>query len=191
MVLLASRMLWEKGVGEFVSAAKILRSQGVAARFVLVGDSDPANPTSIPRDHLTAWAKSGGVEWWGHRSDMPRVFAQSSVVCLPSYAEGLPKVLIEAASCARAIVASDVPGCRDVVRHGYNGLLVPARDAGALAREVSRLLSDSSLRLSFGAQGRALVQREFSNELIIRETYKVYEEVLGYPWPDSSASRQK
>src|SRR3989441_806416 len=87
MVLLASRMLWEKGVGEFVSAAKILRSQGVAARFVLVGDSDPSNPTSIPRDQLTAWAKSGWVEWWGHRSDMPRVFAQSSVVCLPSYAE--------------------------------------------------------------------------------------------------------
>jgi len=192
MVLLASRMLWEKGAGEFVSAAKILRSQGMAARFVLVGDSDPANPTSIPRDQLAGWAKSGGVEWWGYRSDMPQVFAQSNVVCLPSYyAEGMPKVLIEAASCARAIVACDVPGCRDVVRHGYNGLLVPARDADALARAISSLLSDSSLRSRFGAQGRDLVLREFSNEVIIRETYKVYEEVLGYPWPNSSAIRQK
>jgi len=133
LVVLPARMLWDKGVGEFVAAARELRSCGVDARFALVGDADMENPASIPRRQLKEWTDEGVVEWWGQRDDMPNVFCQSALVCLPSYREGLPKALLEAASCGRAIVTSDVPGCREIVCHGDNGLLVPGRDAAALA----------------------------------------------------------
>ena len=113
-VMLASRLLWDKGVGEFVEAAEILRAEGYEARFVLVGDGDDANPASIDAATLDAWKRDGSVEFWGRRNDMPDVLARAHVVCLPSYREGVPKVLIEAASCGRAIVTTDAPGCRPV-----------------------------------------------------------------------------
>lgn len=183
LVVLASRLLWEKGVGEFVEAAKTLRNQRVLARFVLVGESDPANPASIPEAQLIDWEKSGTVEWWRFRNDMPVVFAQSNLVCFPSYLEGLPKVLIEAAACGRAIVTTDVPGCRDVVRDGYNGLLVPARDAEALARALDILLKDPVLRENMGARGREIAVQDFSEDLVIEKTLAVYRELLGPRWP--------
>ncbi|MHB8223806.1 MAG: glycosyltransferase family 4 protein, partial [Desulfurivibrionaceae bacterium] len=110
VVMLASRLLWDKGVGEFVEAASLLRQQGVAARFVLVGEGDPENPANIPLSQIEAWRQSGDVELWGHRNNMAEVIGQAHVVCLPSYREGLPKVLLEAASCAKPIVTTDVPG---------------------------------------------------------------------------------
>jgi glycosyltransferase involved in cell wall biosynthesis len=186
IVVLATRMLWEKGVGEFVNAANKLRESGVSARFVLVGDPDPANPASIPPAQLRAWVASGAVEWWGHRNDMPAVFALSNVVCLPSYGEGVPRVLVEAAACGRPIVTTDVPGCREVVRHGENGLLVPPRDPEALAEAIATLLKGPALRARMGARGREIAVQEFSEERVVRETLEVYRELLGPKWPGDS-----
>lgn len=186
LAMLPSRMLWEKGVGEFVAAAKLLRERSVRARFALVGDPDPqGNPASIPLSQLRAWADSGTVEWWGYRKDMPSVYAQANVVCLPSYAEGLPKVLTEAAACGRALVATDVPGCREVVRHGDNGLLVPVRDPEALANALSILLENPDLRARMGTRGREIALQEFSEALIIRETLELYRRLLPSGWVSS------
>ena len=189
VVVMASRMLWEKGVGEFVAAAKIMRGQGVSARFVIVGESDAANPASIPEAQLLVWEKSGTVEWWRLRNDMPEVFAQSNLFCYPSYyGEGVPRVLIEAAACGRAIVTADVPGCRDVVHDGYNGLLVPARNAEALAHALDTLLKDPVLRAHMGARGREIAVQDFSEELVIEKTLAVYRELLGPRWPGAFAT---
>lgn len=174
VVVLPARMLWDKGVGEFVEAARLLKARGVQGRFVLVGDADPENPAAIPQRELRRWQGEGAVEWWGFRSDMANVFAGANVVCLPSYREGLPKALLEAASCARAVVTTDVPGCREVVRHEDNGLLVPARDARALANALERLLTAPALRARMGARGRERVVDEFSAARVIDETLRVY-----------------
>ena len=182
IIVLASRMLWNKGIAEFVEAARRLRQQGVRGRFVLVGDPDPKNLSTVPTNVLEGWKRSGVVEWWGHRNDMSEVFASSSLVCFPSsYGEGVPRVLIEAAACGRAIVTTDVPGCREVVRNGENGLLVPARDPGALVDAIGALLEDPSLRARMGARGREIAVREFSDERVIRETLAVYRGLLGPP----------
>jgi len=177
LVMLASRMLWDKGVGEFVAAAGALRARGAVARFVLVGDGDADNPASIPEIQLKAWHESGVVECWGRCDDMPAAFARSHIVCLPSYREGLPKVLLEAAACARPLVATDAPGCREIVRHGENGLLVPLRDAVGLADAIEKLLNDPALRLRMGAKGRQMVESEFSETEVARQTLAVYREV--------------
>ena len=178
LVVLPARMLWDKGVGEFVAAAQQLRQRGVKARFVLVGEPDEGNPASVSEAQLMVWQKEGVVEWWGRREDMPQVYAQSHIVCLPSYREGLPKALLEAASCARAIVTTNVPGCRDVVRDGDNGLLVEARDAAALANALDRVLADPALRLKMGQRGRERVLNEFSQEKIVAQVLAIYREIL-------------
>lgn len=177
VVMLPSRMLWDKGVGEFVEAAGILRARGVQARFVLVGNGDPDNPASIPDSQLKAWHDSGVVESWGHCADMPDALAKATLVCLPSYREGLPKVLLEAAACARALVATDAPGCREIVRHGENGLLVPLRDASALAHAIELLLNDPDRRMAMAKQGRRMVELEFSESRVAEETLAVYREI--------------
>ncbi|MGH7512775.1 MAG: glycosyltransferase family 4 protein [Gemmatimonadales bacterium] len=178
-VVLAGRMLRDKGVVEFVEAARALRSAGRTARFALVGSADPGNPAGLPETQLQAWHAEGAVEWWGQRDDMPEVLRQAHVVCLPSYREGLPKVLVEAAASARAIVATDAPGCREVVRHEWNGLLVPVRDAAALADAMGRLLSDPAERARMGARGRTRVEEEFSEQYVIGQTLAVYAESAG------------
>jgi glycosyltransferase involved in cell wall biosynthesis len=129
-VVLASRMLWDKGIQEYVDAARRLRADGVDVRCVLVGKPDPSNPSAIPERQLRDWDDSGVIEWWGHRADMPAVLAEANIACLPSYREGLPTILIEAAAAGLPLVATDVPGCREVVREGRNGLLVPPRVLG-------------------------------------------------------------
>ena len=178
LVVLPARMLRDKGVAEFVAAARALRAEGVQARFALAGDSDPGNPTAIPETQLRAWQDEGLVEWWGYRADMPEVLAQAHIVCLPSYREGLPKSLIEAAACARPIVSCDVPGCREIARAGENALLVPPRDAEALAGALRELLGDPELRRRLGARGRALVEAEFSLERVIEQTLALYAALL-------------
>jgi glycosyltransferase involved in cell wall biosynthesis len=178
IVMLASRMLWDKGVGEFVEAAKILKQDGVAARFVLVGDSDPENPASIPNAQLSEWHELGIVEWRGERSNMCEVLTQAHIVCLPSYREGLPKVLLEAASCGKPIIATDVPGCREIVHDGENGILVPLKDSIALASAIKELINDSEKRKRMGTNGRRLVENEFSEEIVVSQTLKVYQELL-------------
>lgn len=176
-VVLAARMLWDKGVGEFVEAARLLRQKGIEACFVLVGGPDPDNPASVPESTLRAWHGQYGVEWWGRRDDMPAVLRAAHIACLPSYREGLPKSLLEAAACGLPIVATDAPGCREIVRHEENGLLVPVRDATALAEALSRLIADADLRRRMGRRGRQIVEAEFSMERVIRETLALYREL--------------
>jgi glycosyltransferase involved in cell wall biosynthesis len=172
-------MLWDKGIREFVEAARLLRSERVNARFALVGGSDEGNPAAVPTEQLEAWARSGDIEWWGKREDMPEAFAASHVVCLPSvYGEGVPKVLIEAAACGRPIVTTDSPGCREIVRHNVNGLLVPIRDHLALADALRRLISDPSLRRQMGKRGREIVLEEFTVKSVVEETLALYDSLF-------------
>ncbi len=178
-VILASRMLRDKGVVEFVEAAKSLRQEGVRAHFVLVGDPDPENPAGIPAAQLKEWHESGVVEWRGYCQDMVGLFSEAHIVCLPSYREGAPQVLIEAASCGKPVVTTDVSGCREVVRHGDTGLLVPPRDSRALADALRTLIRDPELRISMGRKARAFAESEFSLEKVINENFKLYERLLG------------
>jgi len=182
VVMLPARMLKEKGVCEFVSAARHLKDWGVSARMVLVGAPDPRNLGCIAESQLREWEKTGVVEWWGHRHDMPFVLCQSNVVCLPSYREGLPKVLLEAAACGRAIVTTSAPGCADAVRHGENGLLVPIKDARALADAICTLLQNNDLRTKMGAAGRLRALREFSDERVARQTLEIYQRLMKGKW---------
>ena len=177
-IMLVARMLWDKGVGEFVEAARRLTGAGVNARFVLVGDPDPANPASVPESTLRRWHGRHGVEWWGRRDDMPAVLQAAHIACLPSYREGLPKSLLEAAACGLPIVTTDAPGCREVVRDGVNGLLVPVRDADALAAALKRLIEDAELRRRMGEASRVRAGEEFSQARVIEATLAVYREVL-------------
>lgn len=176
VVVLPARLLWDKGVGEFVEAARMLRADGVAARFVLAGEPDEANPASISAEQVDAWVREGCVECRGWIEDMPRLFAEAHVVCLPSYREGLPKALIEASAAGKPIVTTDVPGCREVVRHEDNGFLVPVRDAESLAKALSQLILNPALRKTMGARARERAEAEFGLERIIGQTLALYGE---------------
>jgi glycosyltransferase involved in cell wall biosynthesis len=179
VVALASRMLWIKGVREFVEAAQRLRNKGVSARFVLAGDTDANNPSCVPREQLTEWQASGAVEWWGHQHDMPGLFRQVNLVCLPSHGgEGVPKVLMEAAACGRAIVSTHVPGCRDIVQDGSSGLLVQPKDPVGLAEAIEKLINDAELRAKMAQRGRDIAVREYSEEAAVQETLDLYGKLL-------------
>ncbi len=178
LVVLPARMLWDKGVGEFVEAAAHLKKHGVKARFVLVGEPDEENPASVTEQQLVDWQKNGVVEWWGRREDMPQVLAQSHIVCLPSYREGLPKSLLEAASCGRPIVTTDVPGCREVVSDGDNGFLVEACNSTVLTDALAILLADAALRRQMGQRGRERVINVFSQEIIVSQVLALYREAI-------------
>jgi len=182
LVMLPARMLWEKGVLEFVEAARELRGRGSTARMVLVGAPDPDNPGCIPERQLREWTETASIEWWGKQTDMPKVLCRSHVVCLPSYREGLPNVLLEAGACGRAIVTTDAPGCSEVVKHGENGLLVPIRSSRALADAIQELLSDSVRRRQMGLEGRKRVATRFSEARLTRETLHVYTGLLNGKW---------
>jgi len=183
VVTLPSRMLWEKGVGEFVETATRLRREGVQARFVLAGRLGGCSRGSISEKQLEEWVGSGSVEWWGFVHDISNLMSKSTIICLPSYREGLPKVLIEAAACGRAIVTTNSPGCREIVRDGENGFLVPARNAGALAEAIRLLLVDSELRIRMAKSSREIAVREFSEGLVVRQNLDVYRELLRERWP--------
>lgn len=178
-VLLPARMLWDKGVAEFVEAARRLRAQGRVLECLLAGAPDPGNPAAVPERVLREWAAEGAVHWLGHVEDMPALLASAHIVALPSYREGLPKGLIEAAACALPLVTTDVPGCREVVTHEVNGLLVPPRDAAALAAALARLQDDSALRTRLGAAARERALREFDERIVVGRTLEVYAEVAG------------
>jgi glycosyltransferase involved in cell wall biosynthesis len=182
LVVLPARFLIAKGVRQFIEAAAQLKAEGVKARFALVGEPDTDNPAAVPREEILDAVLAGDVEHWGWRTDMPQVFREASLVCLPTfYGEGVPKALIEAAASARAIVATDVPGCREIVRPGDNGWLVPPRDVPALATALRQAISQPGLCAEFGARGRRMVEREFSLEAVITETLAVYGELVAMP----------
>ncbi|RME82066.1 MAG: glycosyltransferase family 1 protein, partial [Zetaproteobacteria bacterium] len=173
--VLPARMLWTKGVGEFVEALRILKRRGLPVEGWLVGGVDEENPSRVPKRWLEERAEEGIVRWLGHVQDIRSVWEQAHVAVLPSYREGLPKALLEAAACARPLIATDAPGCREVVRNGETGLLVPARDPEALAEAIAKLAMDKEGRRRMGACARMLVEQEFSLERVIRETLALYE----------------
>jgi len=178
LVVLPARMLRDKGVAEFLAAAPTVRAGLPTVRLALVGGLDADNPAAYTQAALTAAAAAAGVEWWGQRDDMREVYAAASLVCLPSYREGLPKALLEAAACARPLLATDVPGCRDICRDGVSGVLVPPRDAAALATAMLALLADAPRRDVLAAGARQLVEREFSSERVHAATLDLYARLL-------------
>lgn len=186
VVLFPARVIGDKGAREFVQAARILKSEGIAATFRLAGRTDPDNPTDVGEAAIHGWEREGMVEWRGFATDMPAEFARCHVVCMPPYREGLPRVLIEAAACGRAIVTTDVPGCREVVKDGDNGLLVPARDGVALAAALRRLLTDPALRAAMARRGRERAVAEFSVGAFVADSLAAYRAVAGRAWPEAA-----
>ena len=177
-VLLAARLLWDKGLAEFVDAARRLHGEGRAIDFLLAGDPDPGNPAAVPEATVHGWVTEGLLQWLGHVDDMPALLRSVDVAVLPSYREGLPKGLIEAAACGLPLVTTDVPGCREVVADGIDGLRVPVRDAAALAAAIARLHDDPALASRLGAAARTRALAEFDEQIVIARTLAVYREVL-------------
>jgi glycosyltransferase involved in cell wall biosynthesis len=173
------RLLYDKGVQVLVRAQEILRERGTPVRVLLAGAPDPSNPASIPQETLACWRRSEGLTLLGHVEDVRTVWSQSHVAVLPSRREGLPKSLLEAAACGRAMIAADVPGCREVVRPGINGLLVPADDPVALADAVTRLMHDSALRTLYARNARRIAVDEFSSEHIAAAIVALYAQMAG------------
>jgi len=182
-IVFASRLLWSKGLGELVEAKRLLDDQGIASRLLVFGLPDEHNPESVALSQIHAWEREGVLEWGGNRSDMASVLQDSHIVALPSYSEGLPKILLEAAAVGRPIVATDIPGCREIVRDQLNGLLVPCRDPAALAKALRVLLTSSSVRQRMGIAGREIAVMEFGESGVVAKTLEIYRELLGPHWP--------
>jgi glycosyltransferase involved in cell wall biosynthesis len=177
-VLMACRLLWDKGLREFVKAARILKAEGRNVEFLLAGQPDPGNPASATEQDIQAWVEEGLITWLGQVDDMAELLSSVHVVTLPtSYREGVPRILIEAAACGLPIVTTDAPGCREVVTHEVDGLLIPLKDAGALARAIARLEDEPELAERLGAAAQRKARTEFSEEKVISETLAVYQEL--------------
>ncbi|MFQ5954175.1 MAG: glycosyltransferase family 4 protein [Kiloniellales bacterium] len=186
---LVGRMLVDKGVVELVGAARLLSDRGVGLKVRLIGPPDPHNPASIPEATLGAWQQAGAVEWVGPEPDIAKVWRQAHIAVLPSYREGLPKALLEAAACGRPLVATDVPGCREVVHDGETGLMVPAGSVVPLADALQRLAGDGALRQRLGANARRLVETRFAEPLVVDQTLRLYRRLLGPRWPNPAGGR--
>ncbi|MDR0181577.1 glycosyltransferase family 4 protein [Lysobacter arvi] len=184
-VLLAARLLREKGIGEFVDAARMLKERGRTVEFLLAGTPDPGNPSSFQRDEVQAWHDAGLIQWLGHVDDMPALMASVDVMALPSYyREGVPRCLIEGAASGLCIVTTNLPGCREVVTsHGVDGLQVPPRDAASLAGLIMQLDDDRAQVRRLGAKARERALAHFDERLVIGRTLDVYEELLASPLP--------
>jgi glycosyltransferase involved in cell wall biosynthesis len=178
-VAFVGRLLDDKGIRTLIAAHDLLASGGSPVRLLVAGDGDPANPASIATAEIEQWKRKLGVEMLGHVADIESVWKQAHIAVLPSRREGLPKSLLEAAACGRPIVATDVPGCRDIAREGVNALLVPPDDAKALADAIEKLAKDREMRRRFGAAGRHMVEAEFSSEKIGEQTVALYDRLLG------------
>lgn len=176
VVILAARLLWDKGIGEFVHAARALRARAVAARFLVAGAPDPGNPRAIPREQIARWASEGPVEFLGLREDMPELLRRAQVAVLPSYHEGVPRFLLEAAATGLALVGTDIPGCRMAIDPGVNGFLVPPRDGEALADALERLLRDPDLRHRMGRASRAIAVERFDERAVLDAYERLYSE---------------
>ena len=179
VAIMAARLLSDKGVNEFVQAARLTANDRSGLRWQLVGSPDPGNPASITPEQVVQWQQEGIVECLGERNDVAQLYQQAHIVVLPSYREGLPKSLVEAAACGRAVVTTDVPGCRDAITPGVTGLLVPVRDAQALAEAVVSLAHDDKRRHDMGQAGRELAEREFDIRLIAQKHVQLYNELAG------------
>ena len=174
-VVFAGRMLEDKGVRTLVRAHEQALQRGCQINLILAGVPDTANHNAIPHAELARWSRRPGVTWLGHVADIRDVWRRAHIAVLASHGEGLPVSLLEAAACGRPLVATDVPGCREIARDGYNAILVPVDDAAKLADALQRLASDPLLRARFGAAGRDLVEAEYSSELVKREIVQIYD----------------
>ena len=173
-----ARMLWDKGIGETVEGARLLKARGVSARIRLVGPPDPENPNTVDTETLKAWHSEGIVDWMGPRSDIGAVWAESHIGMLASYREGLPRALLEAAACGRPLVTTDTSGCRMLVRDGMDGFIVPVGDAVALADAIETLATDPALRAEYGANARARTVATFSDRVINAAMLELYRGAL-------------
>lgn len=181
VIVLAARMLWDKGVGILAEAAALLQKRGVDFKVVLVGKPDPGNPTSIHDSQLRAWENDGLLEWWGWQSDMRRVYQRCHIAVLPSFHEGVPTGLLEAAASGLPIVASDIPGCRAIVVDGETGFLVSVGQAEPLADALEDLILDPELRGRMGKAGRERILQHFTQQQINQKTLAVYRMALAQP----------
>ena len=179
VVVMAARLLWAKGVGVFVEAARLLRAQGVNVRCVLVGGVDLANAASVPETQLKAWHEEGVIEWRGFQKDIRPALREATLFCLPTYyREGLPKVVLEAMAMGRPVITTDAIGCREAVRDGDNGRLIPPRDSAALATAINELLADPLMRKRMGRRGRERAEREFATSVVVQDTLYLYTSLL-------------
>jgi len=177
-VAFVGRLLEDKGIRALVAAIRLLQDRGTAINLLIAGDMDPANPTSVNASELDEWTKSPGITWAGHVNDISAVWAKSHIAALPSRREGLPKALLEAAACGRPMVATDVPGCREIVVPDKTGLLVPLDDRNALADAIGKLAASPSLRARYGAAARTLAMDKFSAAAIGRQTIQLYDRLI-------------
>ncbi|MFT6987143.1 MAG: glycosyltransferase involved in cell wall biosynthesis [Psychromonas sp.] len=178
-VVMACRLLKEKGVYEYIEAAKQVKEHYLDTEFLLVGTPDLENPNTIEQTEIDRWVNGGVINYLGHRNDIPNVFADSNIVCLPSfYGEGVPKVLIEAAACGRAIITTNNPGCKDAIIDGVTGIAVPVRDSAALAMAIIKLIEDSDLRNVMGQKGRLFAEQEFDVNSVVHKHLKIYNNLI-------------
>lgn len=178
IVSFIARLLKDKGVKEFIDAAKLLQKRSISAKFWLIGDQDPENLTSVTNDEILNWNKSRSVCLLGHRNNIAELISNSHIIVLPSYREGMPKVLMEAAACGRAVITTDVPGCRDAIQEGETGLLVPAKDSSALADAIQFLISNPAICKQMGISGRKLAEKEFDIKNIVQAHLVIYSELI-------------
>ncbi|AHK80440.1 glycosyl transferase family 1 [Ectothiorhodospira haloalkaliphila] len=178
IIAFAARLLKDKGLVEFIDAARILKRRGIDARFWVIGERDPGNHATATEQELEFWRTEGIVQFLGYRRDVPDLFRQAHIICLPSYREGLPKVLVEGAAAGRAVVTTNVPGCRDAIEPDRTGLLVPVRDTEKLADALQRLIQNPDERRAMGRAGRDLAEREFEIGKIVGAHLDIYHELL-------------
>ena len=189
-VLLASRLLWAKGIAEYVEAAHLVRLQIPEAFFLIAGEVDHGNPGSVPEAMIDKWRDEGDVEFLGHSEDMQRLIENADLIVLPTYyGEGVPRILVEAAASGKPLVATDMPGCREIVQQRRNGLLVPPRDSHALANAIREILSDDICRARMGQHSRQLACEQFSETQVINATLQVYRRALPPGTPSEIPTR--
>ena len=174
VALMVSRLLVDKGIREFVEAAKQSQAQGLDLVWQIAGSPDKGNPASVSAEQMREWHHAGVIQWLGEQTNIAELYHNAHIAVLPSYREGLPKSLIEAAACGRAVVTTDVPGCRDAIEANVTGLLVPAKDAEALYQATVRLAQNDTLRQQFGRAGRDLAERAFDINTVIDSHLRLY-----------------
>ena len=178
VVCFAGRLLKDKGVMEFVEAARIIKKKGINARFILAGKKDLSNPTGINTKEIKNFKDEKIVEVLGYKKNISALLYKSNIVCLPSYREGFPKILAEAAASSRPIITTNVPGCRDAIIPNKSGLLVPVKNSIKLANVIKRLINNRSERIAMGKAGRKLAEKEFRIEKIIKAHLKIYQKLF-------------
>lgn len=178
IVCFAARLIKDKGVFEYIAAARLIKKRGIEAKFLLAGDLDTKNPTGLNLKELQQIKNEELIEVLGYQNEISVLYANSNIICLPSYREGLPKSLIEAAAASRAVVTTDVPGCRDAIIPNKTGILVPVKDVDKLAEAIIWLIQNPSKRVKMGKAGRQLAEEKFQIKKVIENHLSIYSDLL-------------